>query len=80
MLDINQPRQQAQLLGSNFSPSKILFCGGEGFKSECLVSLRDTTGYWYLLGFTKGQQSHACLCRPENTPATEWIHPGDVQS
>jgi hypothetical protein len=25
MLDINQPRQQAQLLGSNFSPSKICF-------------------------------------------------------
>lgn len=42
MLGINQPRQQAQLLGSNFSPSKNLFCGGEGFKSECALSHQET--------------------------------------
>ncbi len=71
MLGINQPRQQAQLLGSNFSPSKNLFCGGEGFKSECLVSPRDTTGLLVPVGFQYRATKHACLCRPENTPATE---------
>jgi hypothetical protein len=73
MLGINQPRQQAQLLGSNFIQSKQnLFCGGEGFKSECALSHQETQLVMVPVRVSlKSNKVMPAFADLRNTPATE---------
>jgi hypothetical protein len=81
MLGINQPRQQAQLLGSNFSPSKICFVVVRGSNLNGALSHQETQLVTATCRVSlKGNKVMPAFADLRNTPATEWIHTGVVQS